>query len=86
MHFIRRQTANATPIVDPLREQLVACGQRATGESRHDLPMFFDLPGVFPASLARNAEFVYALSGAYDLIARRGPLAAVEMSATSGEA
>ena len=80
MHFIRRQAAAATPIVDPLHEQLAACGQSATGDSRHDLPMFLNLPGVFPASLARNAEFVYALGGAYDVIARRGPLAAVAQS------
>ena len=77
MHFIRRQATGATPIVDPLHEQLAACGQNTTGDSRHDLPMFLNLPGVFPASLARNAEFVYALGGAYDVIARRGPLAAV---------
>jgi hypothetical protein len=32
---------------------------------------------VFPASLARNAEFVGALGGAYDLIAARGALAAM---------
>jgi fructuronate reductase len=76
MHFIRSRVASATPIVDPLREQLVACGQRATGDSRHDLPMFLNLPGVFPASLSRHAGFVQALSVAYDLIAARGPLAA----------
>jgi fructuronate reductase len=78
MHFIRTRAASATPIVDPLREQLAACGQSATGDSRHDLPMFLNLPGVFPDGLARNAEFVQALGGAYDVIARRGPLAAVD--------
>jgi fructuronate reductase len=77
MHFIRSRVATATPIVDPLGERLAACGQRATGDSRHDLPMFLTLPGVFPASLARNAEFVGALGGVYDLIAARGALAAV---------
>jgi fructuronate reductase len=76
MHFIRSRVATATPIVDPLREQLVACGQHATGDSRHDLPTFLNLPGVFPAGLSRNAEFVQALGVAYDLIAARGPLAA----------
>jgi len=77
MHFIRSRVATATPIIDPLGEQLAACGQRTTGDSRHDLPMFLNLPGVFSANLARNAEFVRALSGAYDIIARRGPLGAV---------
>jgi fructuronate reductase len=76
MHFIRRQ-ATAPQIVDPLHELLAACGQSAMGESQHDLPLFLNLPGVFPASLARNAEFIYALADAYDTIARRGPLAAV---------
>ena len=77
MQFIRRQATVPTQIVDPLHEQLAACGQGATGESEHDLPLFLNLPGVFPASLARNAEFVHALGVAYDVIARRGPLAAV---------
>jgi fructuronate reductase len=77
MHFIRSRVATATPIIDPLGEQLAACGQRTTGDSRPDLPMFLNLPGVFSASLARNAEFVQALGGAYDIMARRGPLAAV---------
>jgi fructuronate reductase len=77
MHFIRVRAALGKPIVDPLREQLTACGQGATGNSSHDLPMFLNLPGVFPAGLSRNAEFIHALGGAYDAIAVRGPLAAV---------
>jgi fructuronate reductase len=77
MHFVRSRAITDTPIVDPLREQLTACGQGATGDSRHDLPMFLNLPGIFPASLSHNAEFVEALGAGYDLIAARGPLAAV---------
>ncbi|MGH9645065.1 MAG: mannitol dehydrogenase family protein [Terriglobales bacterium] len=80
MHFIRTRAHAGVPIVDPLREQLLACGGRATGDSRNDLPMFLDLPGVFPASLARNVEFVRALGEAYDLIASCGPLAAVALA------
>ena len=80
MHFIRTRAAAATPIVDPLGEQLAACGLCATGDSIHDLPIFLSLPGVFPASLARNAEFVQVLGDAYDLIASRGALAAVALS------
>jgi fructuronate reductase len=79
MHFIRLRVAAGTPIVDPLREQLIACGGSATGDSRHDLPMFLNLPGMFPASLSRNAEFLQALGGGYDIIAARGPLAAVAL-------
>ena len=77
MHFVRAQATNTKPIVDPLSEQLTVCGKRATGESRHDLAMFLDLPGVFAANLVGNTEFVRTLGGAYDLIAQRGPLAAV---------
>jgi fructuronate reductase len=80
MHFIRTRAAAATPIVDPLGEQLAVRGRRATGDSSHDLPIFLNIPGVFPASLSRNAEFVKALGGAYDLIASRGALAAVALS------
>jgi fructuronate reductase len=76
MHFVRSRVALGKPIVDPLCDQLAVCGQRATGDSTHDLPMFLNLPGVFSANLSRNAEFVRALGGAYDLIAARGPLAA----------
>jgi fructuronate reductase len=77
LQFIRARAASATPIVDPLAEQLAACGARATGDSKHDLPMFLNLPGVFPAGLTGNAEFLQALGGAYDIIAARGALAAV---------
>jgi len=77
MHFIRMRAATDTPILDPLHEQLTACGRSATGDSRHDLPMFLNLPGVFPAGLSRNAEFIRALGAAYDALAARGPLAAV---------
>lgn len=79
LHFIRTRAVAATPIVDPLSEQLAACGQRATASSQHDLPMFLALPGVFPADLARNTGFVRALGEAYDLVAARGPLGAVAL-------
>ena len=80
MHFIRSRVALGQPIIDPLCDHLAACGQHATGDSRHDLPMFLSLPGVFSASLSNHAEFVPALGRAYDLIAARGPLAAVASS------
>ncbi len=79
MTFIRSRVALGQTIVDPLCEQLTACGLRATGDSKHDLPMFLNLPGVFPAGLSSNADFVPALGRAYDLIAR-GPLAAAASS------
>jgi fructuronate reductase len=85
MHFIRMRANSATPIVDPLGEQLAACGRHATGDSQHDVPMFLVLPGVFSAELAGNARFVQALGTAYDLIAKRGPLAAVAMSGDGQE-
>ncbi|HEY6456540.1 MAG TPA: mannitol dehydrogenase family protein [Steroidobacteraceae bacterium] len=77
MHFIRNRAGNAEPIVDPLHEQLSACGRRSSGDSRHDLALFLEIPGVFPTSLARHAEFLGTLGAAYDLIAQCGTLAAV---------
>ena len=82
MHFIRARTKASIAIVDPLSEQLVACAQRATGEAQTDLPLFLALPGVFPASLASHAGFIQALGAAYDLIAARGPLAALAASSS----
>jgi fructuronate reductase len=84
MHFIRMQAAAGIAIVDPLHEQLATCGRRATGDSHHDLPMFLALPGVFTAELVRNPEFLRTLGAPYDLIARRGPLAAVASHLESG--
>jgi fructuronate reductase len=77
MHFIRARTRAGIAIVDPLSDQLVDCGRQATGEAHTDLPLFLALPGVFPVSLVNHPGFVQALSGAYDLIAERGPLAAL---------
>lgn len=79
MQFIRSRVATATPIIDPLGEQLAECGRHATGNSARDLPMFLNLPGVFPAALARNADFVQPLGRAYDLLARRGALGSVAL-------
>ena len=81
MHFIRARAKAAIAIVDPLGEQLVACGQQATGKAQADLPLFFALPGVFPASLATHPEFVQALGTAYDLIAERGAMGALTVYA-----
>jgi len=80
MSFIRVKAAARTSIVDPLGEQLAARGRHATGDPRHDLPMFFDLPGVFSTALTGNAGFVKALGDAYELIARVGSLATVARS------
>jgi fructuronate reductase len=79
MSFIRARAVTGTPIVDPLAEQLAVCGQRATGDSRHDLPLFLALPGIFSTDLAGNLEFVRAVDEAYALISRRGPLEAIAM-------
>jgi fructuronate reductase len=77
MHFIRARAGSAEAIVDPLHELLGACGRGTCGEAKHDLRLFLELPGVFPASLRHDAEFVRVLGAAYDLIAGRGALAAV---------
>jgi fructuronate reductase len=86
MHFIRATAANHLPIVDPLSDQLAACGRHATGDPRHDLAIFFELPGVFPVALTHDSAFVQALGGAYELIARAGPLAAVATLTAGREA
>jgi fructuronate reductase len=78
MSFVRARAASNTPIVDPLAEQLATCGRRTTGNSRHDLPLYLALPGVFSADLAADAGFVRALGNAYDLITRSGPLEAIK--------
>jgi fructuronate reductase len=78
MSFVRARAAANTPIVDPLAEQLATCGRRATGDSRHDLPLYLALPGVFSADLAADAGFVRALGNAYDLITRSGPFEAIK--------
>jgi fructuronate reductase len=79
MSFVRARAANNTAIVDPLAAHLATCGQRTTGDSQHDLPLFLALPGVFSTDVAGDAGFMRALSNAYDLIARRGPLDAITM-------
>ncbi|HEV2271416.1 MAG TPA: mannitol dehydrogenase family protein [Steroidobacteraceae bacterium] len=81
MHFIRARAREGVEIVDPLSAQLAALGRAVTGEAAHDLPAFFALPGVFPASLAQEPRFVRALDEAYDVITARGALAAVTAAA-----
>ena len=83
MHFVRLRAREGATIVDPLAMQLTALGRQVTGNSSHDLPLFFALPGVIPPALAQEVRFVRALSEAYDLIAARGALAAVTAAAGS---
>jgi fructuronate reductase len=82
MHFVRARAREGVAIVDPLATRLAALGLQLTGGARHDLPLFFALPGVFPAGLTQEPRFTRALSDAYDVIAARGSLA----SATASEA
>jgi fructuronate reductase len=77
MHFIRVRAREGIAIVDPLAAQLATLGLQATGNAGHDLPLFFALPGVFPAALTQEPRFTQALGDAYDAIGARGALAAV---------
>lgn len=80
MHFIRARARDGIAIVDPLQERLTACGLAADGDPEHDLGIFLALPGVFPAELARSAQFTAAVAAAYGIIGRRGALAATTIS------
>ena len=84
MQFVRMRTREGVEIVDPLAPQLAAVGRQVTDNARHDLPLFFALPGVFPTALTEQPQFTRALAEAYDVIAARGALAAVAAAATSG--
>lgn len=84
MHFVRARTRDGVAIVDPLATHLTAIGQQMTGDSRHDLPLFYALPGVIPPVLAQEAQFARALGEAYDLMAARGALAVVTAATGAG--
>ncbi len=77
MQFVRTRALAGSPIVDPLQTRLIACGRRATGDARHDLPGFLELPGVFPPDLAQSAEFLRTVGEAYERIAGGGVLSAL---------
>jgi fructuronate reductase len=81
LHFVRARARDGVAIVDPLATQLAALGLQATGAASHDLPLFFALPGVFPASLTQEPRFTHSLGEAYDAISSRGALAAVTAAA-----
>ena len=83
MHFVRARARDGVAIVDPLAAQLTAVGLQVTGTASQDLPLFFALPGVFPAALTDEPRFTHALGAAYDLIGARGALAAVTAAAAS---
>src|SRR6202044_1819605 len=54
MQFVRARAREGVEIVDPLATQLAELGRQATGTANHDLPLFFALPGVFPATLVQE--------------------------------
>lgn len=80
MHFVRARAQDDVAIIDPLARSLRALGQQTTGAANHDLPLFFALPGVFPAVLTHEAQFTRALSDNYEVIAARGAVAALSES------
>jgi fructuronate reductase len=77
MQFVRARARDGVEIVDPLAGQLSALGRQATGKATHDLPLFFGLPGVFPAALAQEPRFTRALGETYEAFAAEAPLASV---------
>ena len=83
MQFVRARTRDGVEIVDPLAAQLAALGRQTTGNADHDLPLFFALPGVFPADLTREPLFRRALGEAYEAFAVQGSLASVTAAAAS---
>lgn len=81
MQFVRARARDGVEIVDPLASQLSVLGRQATGEASHDLPLFFGLPGVFPAALTREPRFTRALGETYEVFAAQGSLAGVTAAA-----
>lgn len=77
MQFVRTRALSGSPIVDPLDTRLIACGRRATGDARHDLPGFLELPGVFPPDLAQSGRFLRTVGDAYERIVGGGVLSAL---------
>ena len=84
MQFVRARAREGVEIVDPLAARLAAVGRETTGEAEHDLPLFFALPGVFPAALTGEPRFTRALSEAYEAISSRGAPAATVAATAAG--
>lgn len=84
MQFVRARARDGIEIVDPLAARLAAVGRETTGEAAHDLPLFFALPGVFPAALTGEPRFTGALTEAYEAISTRGAAAATLAATAAG--
>ena len=84
MQFVRARSRDGVEIVDPLAAQLAGLGRQTTGNADHDLPLFFALPGVFPAVLAQEPLFRRTLGEAYEAFAAHGSLASVTAAAACG--
>jgi fructuronate reductase len=83
MQFVRARARDGVEIVDPLAAQLAGLGRQATGNANHDLPLFFALPGVFPATLVQEPLFTRTLGQTYQALAAQGSLASVTVAAAS---
>jgi fructuronate reductase len=65
MVFVRKRSKAGEEIVDPLQVLLTSVGHACGDDPDEDVERFLRLPGVFPASLARDQEFRAALSRNY---------------------
>jgi fructuronate reductase len=66
LHFVRRNALDGGKLADPMAGTLLDLGRRMQGDARHDLPAFLALDELFPATLARDAQFTTALARGYD--------------------
>ena len=73
MHFVRRQSAAGTAIVDPLAARLAALARDLTGaDPGGDVGAFLDLEEVFPRDLVADPVFRDSLERAYRRLADGG--------------
>jgi fructuronate reductase len=70
MHFVRRRTAEAVALVDPLSERLACLArERTTGDTENDVGAFLSLHEMLPRDLAEDVRFRDTLERAYNRLA-----------------
>jgi fructuronate reductase len=70
MHFVRRRTAEAVALVDPLSERLACLArERTTGDTTNDVGAFLSLHEMLPRDLAEDVRLRKALERAYGKLA-----------------
>ena len=74
MRFLCKRTRDGEKVVDPMEKELRAIADGCENRAVADVPRFLGVEAIFPRALAINAQFLVAVTRAYDALCCGGSM------------